>query len=131
MKLQMLHAAANRFGNFLRICCCQNKDHLLWWLFQSFQQRCFCTTGEHVHFIQNKDAMTTRACESSGFDDVANFLDTVVAGGVQFENVVTGARFHCFARVADAAWFAFKGVLAVENFGQNTSGGGLSCASRA
>ena len=82
MELQVLHTAADGFRNLLRIGGGQNKHHLFWWFFQRLQQCSFRSAREHVHFVENENAMTTRASESSCIDDVANLLNAVVAGRV-------------------------------------------------
>ena len=91
VELQMLNTAANRLRHFLRICCGQHKHNLRWWLFKRFQQCSFSGTGEHVDFVENEDTVATRTCQRSCLDDVANLLNTVIAGRVQFKNVVAGA----------------------------------------
>ena len=79
-----------------------------------------------MHFVQNEDAVTAGAGEGCGFDDVANFLDAVITCRVQFENVVAGTCLDCFAGITNAARFTLKWVLAIEDLGQNTGGGGLA-----
>ena len=91
VELQMLHTTTNCFRNFLRISRGQHKHNLRWWLFECLQQSSFCRTREHVDFVENENPMATRARQRSCLDDVANLLDTVIAGCVQFKDVVTGA----------------------------------------
>jgi hypothetical protein len=55
------------------------------------QSGSFSGTGEHVDFVENEDTVATRTCQRSRLDDVANLLNTVVAGRIQFKNVVAGA----------------------------------------
>jgi 6,7-dimethyl-8-ribityllumazine synthase len=84
-----------------------------------------------VDFVQDEDAMSARARQRCGVDYVANLLNTVVACGVQFQNVVAGAYFDGLAGIALATGFATHGILTVENLGQNAGRGGFSSASGA
>jgi hypothetical protein len=84
-----------------------------------------------VDFVQDEDAMATRARQRCGVDDVANFLNSVVAGGVQFQNVVASAYFDGFAGIALTTGLATFGILTVEDLGQNACGSGFPGASGA
>jgi hypothetical protein len=44
-----------------------------------------------VDFVENENAVTTGAGQSRRLDDISNLSDTVVAGCVELEDVVTGA----------------------------------------
>jgi 6,7-dimethyl-8-ribityllumazine synthase len=70
--------------------------------------------------------MSTRARQRSGIDDVANLLNTVVTGGVEFQHVVAGAYFHGLAGIALTTRLATHRILTVENLGQNACGGGFT-----
>jgi hypothetical protein len=73
--------------------------------------------------------VTTRVTEGRTLNQVAHVLDTVVACGIKFENVVTVAAINCPARVADAARFSVFGFFAVEHLRQNARSRGFACAS--
>ena len=35
-EIELLTAAFNSCGNFLKFCCCENKNSIWWWLFNCF-----------------------------------------------------------------------------------------------
>ena len=83
-----------------------------------------------MDFVKNENPVATRAGQRGCLDDVANFLNTVIAGSVQFENVITGTQFHCLAGITFTAGFALDGVLTVQNLGQDSGSGGFTGTTR-
>src|SRR6188472_4390110 len=57
-------------------------------LFKGLEQRIECLRGEHVHFVENIDlvARTDRSV-ADGIVDLAYVINTVVRGGIHFDDV--------------------------------------------
>ena len=106
VELQVLHAAADGLGHLLRVRCRQHENDVFRRFLEGLQQGGLGTLGEHVHFVEDEDAVTTRTGESGGLDEVADLLHTVVAGCVEFEDVVAVAEFDRLAAVTRAARFS-------------------------
>jgi hypothetical protein len=91
MELKVLNATANGLADFLGVCGREHEHNVFRRLFEGLQQGSFSATRQHVDFVENENAVTTGAGQSRRLDDISNLSDTVVAGCVELEDVVTGA----------------------------------------
>ena len=81
-----------------------------------------------MHFVQNKNTVSTRIAERRTLDEIAHVLDTVIACGIKLENVVTITAVYCPTRITNAAGFSIFGFFAVEHLGQNARSRGFASA---
>ena len=128
VELQMLCAAPNSVGHFLRVGGCQHEHDVRRRLFERLQERCFSWLGEHVDFVEDVHLVATRRSERRLVDQVAHCIDAVVACRVEFMHVVARAAFDRQARLALAAGLALLNVGAVEDLGQNARRSRLACS---
>ncbi len=96
----MLGTTANGFAHLLWIGGGQHEHHVRWWLFEGLQQGGLGSGAQHMHFVEDEHPMSARVTHSGTFDELANIVDAVVARGIEFEHVETGATFDREARVA-------------------------------
>jgi hypothetical protein len=75
--------------------------------------------------------MSARVAERRTLDQIAHVLNTVVACGVKFQNVVTVTAVYCPTRIANSTRFSVFGFFAVEHLGQNARSRGFAGATRA
>ena len=90
--------------------------------FEGFQQRRFGRLGQHVDFVENENPVAAGAAETGPVDEVANVIDSVVAGCIEFDDVVAGTGLDCETRLTRTAWFSVDRGLTIQHLGENSRG---------
>ena len=109
VELQVLGAAADGLADLLRVGGGENEDDVRRRLFQGLQQRRFGGLRQHVDFVEDEHAVATGAAQTRPVDEVTYGFDAVVAGCVEFDDVVAGAGLDGETRRARAARFSVDG----------------------
>ena len=126
-EIKTLAAAQNGLGKLLRLSSGQDEYHMGRWLFQCFQKRVECGGRQHMDFVHNIYFIPAELGRI--FDritQVAHFIHTVVAGGVDFNDIQAFLVIHPKAVAAFAARVAIDGMFAVDRFGKNLGSGGFA-----
>ena len=131
VELQVLGAAPDRVAHLLRIRGGEHEHDMRWRLLQRLQECRLGGLGEHVDLVEDVHLVPAGRAERGLLDEVAHRVDTVVARGIQFVDVVTGASLDGKAGFALATRFAVDRALAVEHLGEDPGRAGLPRAARA
>ena len=108
--------------------CRKNEDDVCRRLFQGLEKSIEGSRREHVYLIDDEDLVASYLWRNSRlFHQRLDVLDRVVAGSVQFEDVVTasfGERLAAFAFITGLT--VGRRVFAVDGFCKDAGAGGLS-----
>ena len=126
MELEVLHPRADGGTDLLRIGGGQDEHDVCRGFLERLEQRCLSAFGQHVHFVEDVHLVSAGGAERCLLDEVAHRVDTVVARGIEFVHVVTGAGLDSEARGTLAAGLTIDGVGAVQHFRKNARRGGLA-----
>jgi hypothetical protein len=84
-----------------------------------------------VNFVKNVDFEPGPAWSDSRIlSKLADFFDTAIASGINFQNVDIIAGTDTFATIALPAWFCCGTFDAIQGFGVYSGGGGFSDSPR-
>jgi hypothetical protein len=79
---------ADGANDFFRLSGGKNELHMLWWLFHNFQERIEPLLGDHVGLIEDENLVAiARRCIHRALAKVSRVINTVVAGGVNLDNI--------------------------------------------
>jgi len=107
------------------MCLCgrQNKDNMGWRFFQCLEQSVRRFLGEHVNFIYNVDFVAGLVGGVVDFlPQVTDFINTAIAGSVNFNNIQGPPLGYCLAHGAGIAGLPFTTGQTIDGFGQDTPG---------
>ena len=122
----VLRAAANGVADLLRVGGRQHEHHVRRRLLERLQERGLGLLRQHVHLVEDVHLVAAGRAERCLLDEVADRVDTVVAGRVELVDVVAGPSLDRQARLALAAGLAVDRPLAVEHLGQDARRRGLA-----
>ena len=131
-EVEALATGEDRRRELLRLRRRQDEDDVGRRLLQRLEQRVERASGEHVHLIDDVDAVA--ACLRRILHllaQVADLVHAVVAGRVDLQNIQARLRGERKARRAFAAGIALLGMLAVDCAREYLRRGGLARAARA
>ena len=107
----------------------QDEDNVRRRLLQRLEEGVGGLLGEHVDFIDDIDLVARLVGGVVHLlAEVSDFVDTAVAGGIDFDNVHSAAFGDCPAHVAFVAGLALAVVEAVDGFSQTAGRAGLAGA---
>ena len=129
LEVEALNPAEDGVGDLLRLGGREDEDHVVRWLLQRLQQGVEGPDGEHVHLVDDVDAVPVTAGEvADGVPEIADVVDGVVAGAVDLDDVAAVARDDLGAAGALPARRGGRSFLAVQSPRQRAGGGGLAHA---
>ena len=131
-KIVDLTARQNRWNNFVLFGSGENENSVCWRLFERFQKGVERRRREHVHLVDDIDAVTPDLRRNAHLiDQRANVVHRIVRGSIEFVYVERALLVESAARFALVAGFAVGGwVRAVDSFGKNACAGGFAHATR-
>ena len=131
MEIKALTARKHRRRDFMKLRRRKNKDDMLRRLLQGFEQRIECRNGKHMDLIYDIDAVPKVSRRiNHAVAQVADVVDTVVAGGIHFNDIRRAPRVDGKAGRAFPTGIPVFGMLAVRRLGDDFRAGGLSRAAR-
>ena len=114
----------------MRLGGCQDEDGMWRRLFQRFEEGIGSLLGDHVDFIDDVDLVARLVgSEVNFFPQLADFIDTAVAGGIHLDDIQGAALIDGTAHLAFIAGLALYRLQAVDRLGQDAPGAGLAGAS--
>ena len=126
-ELEDLAAAADRLHHLVGLGGGQHPDDVVGRLLQGLQQGVLRPRREHVGLVEQVDLDPARSPELDPLQQGPHVVDLVVGGGVQFVQVEGPVLLDGQAGLAGRARLAVAPRIgAVEGFGQDPGGGGLS-----
>ena len=67
---------------------CKNKYYVRWWFFEGFKKCVKSTYRKHMNFVDYKYSIFADGrLKMYAFFEVADFVNTIVRGGVHFYNI--------------------------------------------
>ena len=127
-----LTTGQNRRDNFVLFGGCQDKDGMSRRFFQGLQKGVEGLQGEHVHFVDDIDAVTSDLRGNTDLiGQVTDVVHRVVGGGIQLMDIERAALVEGTAGFAFVAGFSVGGkVLTVDRLGEDAGAGGFPYPSR-
>ena len=115
-------------GDFVLLGGCKDEDGVVWGLFEGFEEGVECRLGEHVHLIDDVDAVLSHLGRNAHLvRKVADVLHGVVGCGVELVNREAPTLVETPARLALATSVALGcGGQAVDGLCEDTRAGGLT-----
>ena len=84
-----LATGKNRWKQFVLLGSGKDEDGVFWWFFECFQKCIEGSGGEHVNLIDDEHFVFSHLRRNVDlFNQLANVVNTVVGGCVEFMNVV-------------------------------------------
>ena len=119
-EVKPLRSGNDRQRDLVRLRRRQNEDDIFRRLLQRLQKRVEGTGREHVHLIDNVDFIVGLGRGITRFvADIPDFLHTVVAGGINFDDIVQASLGDGTARFAFVARLPVDAMMAVDGFRKN------------
>ena len=113
----------------MQFCRAQYEHEMRGRFFKDLQQSVEGRNGEHVHLIDDIDALFDTGGRENGFIlQGPDVVDAVVGCGVELHHVKDASIQDAAAGGALVAWAAVHGVFAVHGPGQDLCAGGFACA---
>ena len=127
VKIKALTAREDGLGNLVDLGGREDEHHMRGRFFQRFQQRVPRVAREHMHLVDDVDAVLG-ACRRKGdlVDDGADIVDTAVGGGIHLDHVEDLTAVDTDAVRAYAAGIAVVQVKTVDRLGEDLGAGGLA-----
>ena len=117
----------NRWDNLVLLGGSEDKDCMLRWLLQSFQEGIERRRREHVNLIDDEYRVLTNLRQHSYLlDKIADILHRVVRCGIQLMDIERAVFVERTARVALVARLGTYGVLTVYRLGEDSRTGCLT-----
>ena len=132
-EIEALAAAEDGGGDFLDVGGGEDELHVSRWFLEGFEEGVEGRVREHVNFVDDVEFVLSAGGGVADVfdDDLADFVDLGVGGGVELEDIEAGARSDFAADIALVAGGDGGALDAVEGFGEDARGGGFPCAARA
>ncbi len=122
LKLQAPRQHGHR--DFLGVCGGQQELHMLWWLFQGFQQRIKAGNRKHMNFVYQIDLVAAASRHVLGvFQQLPSIVDPGTRGGVYLDEIDKAILFYLGTDRACPAWRGTHALLAIQALGQNSCDG--------
>ncbi len=131
-QVEPLAARQDRRQHLLRVGRGEHELHVRRRLFQRLEQRVERRRREHVDFVNDVDLeLRAGGRVFAGLAQLADLLDAVVAGAVNFQHVERAALGDFLAARVVVVEVHLRAAGAVEAFGEDAGDGGLAGAARA
>ena len=106
----------------------EDKDRMCGRFLQCLEESVECLYGEHMHLIDDIDAVSADLRRDTYLvDQVADIIDRVVRGGIQFVDVERTVFVESLAGFAFVACFGIGcRVQTVDRFGEDTGASGFT-----
>ena len=131
-QVEALAAGEDGGQDLVRLGGGEDEFHVRRWFFERLEQRVEGGVREHVDLVDVENLeLPAGGGEAHGLAQVADLLDAVVRGTVDFEHVERATFGNLDADVLLGVEVGFRAVGAVERLGENPRGGGLPGAPRA
>ena len=131
-QVEALAAGKDGRQDLLGVGCREHKLHVLRRLFEGLEQGIERRSREHVNFVNDVDLKPGGGRSvSAGLPQLADLLDAIIAGAVDFENVQRPALGDFLAARVGVVEIHFRSAGAIEAFGKNAGDGGFASAARA
>ena len=130
VKIISLTPGQDRNRNLVRLCCCQNKDHIRGRLLQCFQQSVERSCGKHMNLINDVDFIFS-LCGTVGYllPDLTDIIHTIIGGSIDLYHIHGSSRLDCLAHGALVAGTSIHRMLTVHCLCQDLSYCGFTCTS--
>jgi len=129
MEIKALTSREDGCQNLVWLCGCQDKNGVRRRLLKCFEEGIGSVLSYHVDFVDDVDLIASHIWRIVHlFPELADFVDTPVAGGIYFDYVQGITFVHCLAQVAFVTGFALLWVEAIYCFGQDAGSAGLTAA---
>ena len=125
----MLAAGKDSGRQLMGVSSRQNENDMGRWLFQCLEQGVSSLFSEHVDFVNNID-LVVRSARHEGhlLTQAANFVNTAVGRGIQLDHIHRIALGDRLAYCTLVTGLTVAVVQAINGFGQDTAGAGLTSA---
>jgi len=118
LEIEALAARQDRRRNLVRLGGGKNKKHPCRRLFQGLQKSVEGLVGEHVHFIDDINAVFAgMGSVAQPLAQVAHFVDAAVGGAVDLKDIEAAAFVDFYAGGAGVAGADRRTLVAVQGFG--------------
>ena len=115
----------------MHLCSRQNKLHICRRLFHDFQQCPPCTSGKHMHFINNINLIGTAfRTVNRTFPQIPNIFYAVIRCRINFNHIGQNSTVSVFADVTFQTRIAVDSVRTVHSFRQNAGTSGFPRSTR-
>ena len=127
-----LTAGQNRRGDFMHLGGCRNVDDMFRRFLQRFQKRIECRRGQHMYLVDDEYTLFALGRRIGDIlADITDVVNTVVGGGVHFDDIGDGTGQDSAAGITDTARIAVIGIFTVECSGKQLGTGGFTGTARA